>query len=575
MKFVNLKKYFLYALVGCTALFSFPRQVEAQAPTPSFYASINVKEVMQGNTFRISFTLENEEGANFKPPPFRDFAVYGNRSQSSSVSIINGKMERSTTYSYTLLAKNTGTFEIGPASIEVNNQILKTQPVTLKVVKSNSAPASSEKSLNNSSEKIFIRAEISKNQTFIGEQLLLDYKLYTAVDVQNYSLISESPYQGFFVQPIRNFNNSPSREKVNGEEYTTKILKRVALFPQQQGSLKIEPFMLSVGIGARQGFFSVQPAQYVNISSNQVEINCNLAPEPQDSAFLGSIGASEVKVNYLARNLATSEAGKLIVEVSTSGDIKRIQPPRVEFPASFEVYGPKNLAEKAFEYQGEIRNQRLFEWTFIPAEAGNWPLPIYFPYLNPENETWQSVSIDSLYVVVEKGASSVQSSPFVFENETPPFDYSNQALSLTKNLKPFFDLRFLLLAILPVALTGLLFFKINVGVLLRKEKNTPEKITNPTEIRQRLSVISDTEAFFREVKNILLSQALTWIGTPVQQVSKSELRTLLLQQNIPQEKVDQFMNLLDKTEIALYGGLSIQGNREDVVNEVITLIKNG
>src|SRR5688572_15174466 len=77
-----------------------------------FFASAP-KSVPVNSNFQLSFTIENGNGSNLKPPAISDFQVLGGPSQATNVSIVNGAMSQSVSYTYTLRPKNQGTFKIG------------------------------------------------------------------------------------------------------------------------------------------------------------------------------------------------------------------------------------------------------------------------------------------------------------------------------------------------------------------------------------------------------------------------------------------------------------------------------
>jgi len=87
-----------------------------------------------GNAFEVRFILENAQGSRFTPPPFRDFRIRSGPSQSTSIQIVNGRMSRQQSYTYLLEPTQPGLFWIDPASIEVEGQVLETQPLEVFVL---------------------------------------------------------------------------------------------------------------------------------------------------------------------------------------------------------------------------------------------------------------------------------------------------------------------------------------------------------------------------------------------------------------------------------------------------------
>ena len=100
----------------------------------SFIAKASKKTLGINERLRIDFEM-NEDGDNFVPPNFKGFNVVGGPNQSISNSWINGKRSYSKTYSYFLAPKSQGTFSINQATIEIDDQIYKTTPLKILLLK--------------------------------------------------------------------------------------------------------------------------------------------------------------------------------------------------------------------------------------------------------------------------------------------------------------------------------------------------------------------------------------------------------------------------------------------------------
>ena len=90
--------------------------------------SMNVSSDTIGlnNTLEVTFTVENAKVKKFNPPSFDGFDVQG-PSTSTSMSIINGDMTQSATYTFYLTPREKGTFKIGSASITTEGGTLQTK----------------------------------------------------------------------------------------------------------------------------------------------------------------------------------------------------------------------------------------------------------------------------------------------------------------------------------------------------------------------------------------------------------------------------------------------------------------
>ena len=182
----------------------------------SFVASTDAKQVVENGYFQVTYTLNNARGGNFKAPSFKKFKVLNGPSRSMSTTIINGKATQKVSYSYSLQPSKVGKITLAPATINVNGKTLKSNALLIDVIKA------SEASKNASEEQqIFVKAEIDTNLVYVGQQLVVDYKLYTTVNIENYDIAFEPEYQGFFARDIRRFDSRAVREVVDGVQYTT------------------------------------------------------------------------------------------------------------------------------------------------------------------------------------------------------------------------------------------------------------------------------------------------------------------------------------------------------------------
>lgn len=82
--------------------------------------------VPPGEAFAVTFVLENGKGANFMPPEWGRLQKVAGPSVSSQFSSINGNVTQKLEYTFHLLAPEEGIYNLYPASIEVDDKVLKT-----------------------------------------------------------------------------------------------------------------------------------------------------------------------------------------------------------------------------------------------------------------------------------------------------------------------------------------------------------------------------------------------------------------------------------------------------------------
>jgi hypothetical protein len=184
----QLATYFLFFLTVAIA------SAEQTRFTMSAPAAVEI-----GKQFRLSLTL-NEQGSNLKLSPGLennfDILMGPSTSQSFVSSNINGQITQEVTYGYTyiLRAKQEGSFELRPASIEVGGKIFESNSLKIQVVKAQSKPAQPQagaagaadteqpqgtpQNVELGSDNLFVRVEMSKQNVFKGEQIIATVKLY-------------------------------------------------------------------------------------------------------------------------------------------------------------------------------------------------------------------------------------------------------------------------------------------------------------------------------------------------------------------------------------------------------------
>ena len=335
-----------------------------------FTASVKETNVADNERFQISFTFSGKSINNlskFTPPTFENFLILSGPNQSTSIQIINGAQSASLTYSFVIQPKSVGSFTIGPASIEQAGITYKTQPIRITVVKGANKPKQQQGDDNQISEaeiakNLYIRAIVDKTQAYKGEQVTVTYKLYTRLSIASQMGVNKLPqYQGFWAEELETSGNiNFTTEVIEGKQFRVGVLKRVALFPTQTGSLEVTPFELTVPVQIekqRSGKsiwddffgdpFGRSEIYEFNAKSNVVKIDVLPLPDGQPTSFKGAVGEYifEAKLNNFT--VKSNEPLTLSINISGAGNIKLIDMPEINLPNGFEKYEPK-IAEQIY-----------------------------------------------------------------------------------------------------------------------------------------------------------------------------------------------------------------------------------
>ncbi len=106
---------------------------QAFSQSASFAISVSSDSVLLGNVIAVTFSLDNSEGEDVSFPDFVDFSTVSGPNVSSSMSIMNGQVSQSISYTFYLEPLNVGDAYIEPASIKTNEGYLETLPQLIKV----------------------------------------------------------------------------------------------------------------------------------------------------------------------------------------------------------------------------------------------------------------------------------------------------------------------------------------------------------------------------------------------------------------------------------------------------------
>ncbi len=547
--------FFLFALQNLTV---FAQQ---------FTAFASDKEVTVNQPFEVSFTLKNVNGRNFTPPNFGTAKVVSGPSQSSSTTIVNGRQSSELSLSYTLIATKVGTLNIGAASIKAGSQTLRSNTLRLTVKEERKLDLTGKGELPD----VFVRLEVDTEKAYTGQQVLLDYRLYTAVDIQNINVVSESEYEGFFFETLRRFNKNQTRQKINGKEYVTQLIRRIALFPQQSGTYEIEPSQVTAQIVTgkrRSGFFTFSDTKPVYLTTESVTINVDALPaSAAPPTFTGAVGDDfEVDVNIARNTLTTDDAIALRMTIRGNGDIKRVQPPALDFGDNFEVYEPKVLQEENYENRGELYGRKIVEYLVLPKKPGRFQLQADFTYFHPDSTSYQTAFAKTPSITVKQGTNTgkknINISPAegIADNSLRP---NKTTASFSQKGSPFFgSIFFWILTALPIlGFFGALFFKkkeaeknnVSVGEMKMREavRVAREKLSAGNKFMEE----GNSRAFYDEVQRAFLGYVSDKLQIPPAEMSKSNVQQKLQDLKVSETNIEAFIKILKTCEMALFAGM--------------------
>ena len=549
--------------------------------------------VEMGRQFRLSFTL-NERGTNLKLPPGLtdnfDVLMGPSTGQSTSISTINGRTTTEITYSFTyiLRAKKEGTFEIRPASIEVDGKVFESNELNMQVVKAQSQPSqpqsgssgngensNQQESVDLGKDNLFVRVEMNKSSAYRGEQIIATVKLYVNpnIPISGFEEVNLPTYEGFFTQEVEipqqiNF----TREVYNNKIYQVGILKKTILFPQQNGKLTVEPFNLTLLVQQRvkqrsffDDFFSGLRTVRAKVTSSPVSVNVKDLP-PAPANFMGGVGNFNVTSDISGNDVTTNDAVTLTVKISGSGNIRLIKNPELQLPSDFEVYDPQSTDNVKATNNG-VSGTKTIEYLFQPRFEGDYTVPaIKFAYFNPATGSYETKSTEEYALHVTKGADN-QSATIVSSLRKQDVQLIGQDIRFIKQGNISFKSKgytfFGTFGFYSMyAGTGILFLILflvyrkkareNANIALMRNKKANRVATKRLKAAAGFMKQNNNEAFHESILKAFWGYLSDKLGIPVADLNRDSAVDSLRNKNVDQQVIDDFVEVIDQCEFARY-----------------------
>ncbi len=558
----------------------------AQQPV-SFTASSDARQVVVGGYFEVSFTLENGQGKNFQPPAFKDFKLLSGPNQSISTTSFNGKWSRKLTYSYNLQPKKTGKFTVGAASIEVNGKKYTTKPIRVEVVKGKNNTAASQEELEEQIEtQIYIKAIPSSIEARVGEQIVLDYKIYTTQQVESYNPVTELDYAGFFAEELNSYNSQVIKEVIDGVQYSTKVIKKVALFPQQAGILEIPPMRMQIAVASpnqtrrRRSIFSYPDVIRIQVATETLNINVRDLPDNPPVSFSGAVGRYSMEARTNSRQINTNDAFSLQLSVSGDGDLKLVQAPDLMLGDSFKIFDTKVVAENALvPRQGRFVGKKVFDYLITPMYPGQFKLKPKFTYYDVDSLRYVTLASEPLAISIAQGDQSKATIPA--ENEAPA---TLRGIAKTANWQekstPLFGspLFYMLLGLPFLLLGGAYFYKrhqfklsnVDTEALRRQQAN--KVALKRLETANSFLKENQSRQFYDEVSRAMLDYVSDKLNIPFSKMSKDNVRDKLLELNVSETPIQQFIHVIKTSEMALFAGKDNSSAMQEVYEQAVEVV---
>ena len=573
-----------------------------------------------GRRFEVRYEV-NDRASDFRGPSFKGLSVLSGpmTSQSTSMSIINGKTSRSSTFGFTyiLQADVEGTFNIGGASCTVDGKKITCPGFTITVEKGTQqaqpqqpnayggnsrqqqAYAQPASSSNFDSKQLFARASISKSNPYQGEQVILTYKIYTQVSLSQYQIDKLPGNKGFWSEDLtKDGSVKQYSETVNGRNYQVAEIRRGALFGQESGKLTIEPLDLDVlAIVQRQRrstgsiwdlfddpFFNPTQAVEKHLSTNSLTVNVRPLPGGAPDGFNGAVGKFSAKSGVDTREVRANEAITYRLTISGSGNLMLIDAPKLNFPKVFEVYDPQ-IDDKISRTNSGISGSRTFEWVLIPRSQGDYEIPAFdFAYFDPSTGKYATSHVDAISVHINKGdpnaMKNVTSNKSNVKLLNSDINYIQTGATHFETLNQKHGVEWWFWTFLVLILGGAI-----VAILLGRRYQAQQqdiagvRLRRATkEARKRLKKAAahlytgDDNSFYEEIYKAIWGCLADKYNIELSRLSSDTVHDCLVEKSVPEEQQQRIMKTLQDVDFARFAPGDAATKKQQIYDEALEMI---
>lgn len=607
---MKYKYIFLIAIFPLLAATALADDVTFKANAP--------KQVIVNKPFQLVYTV-NQRSKDLRAPQLEYFDVLAGpyTSQSSSTQWINGNRTSTftQTYTYTLCAKQEGTFTIPPATIMVGGEQYTSNGVKITVLPpdetisaENEQPAAAAQrqqqqasDANVSSENVFIRTIVSKTRVQEQECILLQYKLYFAgVEVTQFTNNTKLPeFKGFLKQELELGEIQTNLEHYNGRNYYTALVHQTLLYPQHSGDIKIEPaqFEAILRIQTRaqvRSIFDDFFGSYTNVArmltAPGTTIHVDALPAGKPAGFSGGVGQFTMNTDITSTEVNQNDAITLKVDITGSGNIKLIKMPNVDFPEGFEAYDPKTNNNYKTTTNG-MSGTKSAEYLFVARAAGDYTIPaITFSYFDTQTKQYKTLTSPEYNIHVKRVAGEEQSSVvsnFVNKEDIRQLGTDIRYIDTNTNIKTksglkieFGTLKFWLFYILPTLLAALLFIvfrrqiKENADIRKVRYKKANKVVQKRLKTAKRLLDEGKRNEFFEEIERAAWSYLSDRLSVPTSELNKENISSILNGKNVSPDVIAGLQNVLSTAEFARYAPQNGANDMQELYDKTVQVFEN-
>ncbi|MDR0793516.1 MAG: BatD family protein [Chitinophagaceae bacterium] len=479
--------------------------VQAQV---SFVIQVSDNPIGRKDMVSVSYTLKNaQDMGNMLTPDFEGWRVVSGPQISQQSVSINGKNTNSISYTFLLQPQHSGTLTVPGISVVADGKTISCNPQKITVLTKDNVASQNKNtqqqqptsifdlfgdnepqpdittSLPNGvspktfmQNNIFVRAEAEKTNCYVGEPVLVTFKLYSALVTE--SRITKQPaFTGCSILELTQ-EERPGIENYKGKNFRTFLIRRVLVTPLQAGDINLGQAIVenNVALAPPNNPYVTQNYAYT-ASSPALILHASLLPEQGKPAdFSGAIGKFQITAKLNKSSLPAEENNNLHIEISGVGNLSAVTKPEIQWGSAIQSFdGTDSQYMDKSNYP--VISTKSYDIPFIGNSEGNIDIPpISFTYFDIESKKYKTIKTNNLSILFTKALSN-----------NNPVNTPNENLSNKKYL-------WIVAAIAFLVMMGWLFSELKGRKAKKTSQQHSETVAEPTAATGEQPVSEETKA---------------------------------------------------------------------------------
>jgi len=545
-------------------------------------------------TITVSGNISNIPQPNI--PGLKGFTAYSS-GRSQNLSIINGQVSSSVSFTYILVPNNTGEYSLGPFSIDYKGKTYSAGPINIKVLPRSAQqqpqsqgfqmpPSESGEQGGAQPEhgkELFIEAYVDKLRAYVNEQITLTFAVYQAVDLFDNPVYNPPSTTGFWAEDM------PPQKKyykvINGTRYLVTEIK-TALFATGPGEFTIGAARLEAAVEDIDRFISKSPfdifdqdpfsmfkrGKPIILQTDPIEVEIMPLPEQNKPAdFKGDVGEFDISMSVDKNTVEENQPVNLRIKIKGKGNIKTISSPsapEIQDAKFYESGSSENISKDNYVVQGE----KIYEKMIIPKKEGILAIgPVEYTYFDPVLKDYKQKRIDPVVISVTKSKEEpAEKTTFVPAAAKEEIQLFKKDIAYIKISPARFNSRsnflyrnkiFLLINILPLfILAGLYLYglymdrlKTDIGYArsLRAKGAASKRLKGAKKLMNKNMV----KEFYTEIHRAVIEYIADKLNIPHPSITKDVLEGRLKEIGITGDIIDGVKMLFDDCDMARFAPL--------------------